>query len=638
MCGICGVITKKPIQGSIAIDKMMASLVHRGPDGEGIYKSNHTHFGMRRLSIIDINGGWQPLYNDSKTIVLIANAEIYNYVELRSMLINLGYSFKTNVDCEVIIYLYEEFGVKFLSFLRGMFAFALWDSKLNRVILARDRIGEKPLYLYEDDGRLLFASEMKTLLKSGIPSFELDPMPVHHYFHYHYIPEPDTPIKNIRKLKNGHYLLVDIDEWQLQEKMYWSFNHIEPIDGEPASLIRDELLNIAEIITRSDMPVGIALSGGLDSSAIAALVSGSTKKNITSFCVGYQTNSRYDERSDARILSKELHLEHVELELKTDDMVRAFPDLIYMQDDPIADISAYCYYSLARAARSHKVPVLIYGHGGDELFWGYPWTKRAVIESIRKKRINSSSSSSIADYFYFDLPDSVSVSDLYNYVINLAGIRPMLQRVRDSKNNKSDRMIFYELSSDFNNALYQMPSYYDPNFIDRLNGADPRDLFRYELPWENIEVNITESLMNTYLLGNGITQCDRLSMASSVEPRLPLVDYKLIETVIGLRKAQSDYNLPSKYWLKSALKGIVPDKVINKKKRGFTPPVREWYKAIFANYGKNMIDGYLVGSNVLDGNSVYKLLSARKPIGQTVPISFKALVLELWCRQMIGMS
>lgn len=613
---------------------MTEALLHRGPDDKGFIRSDNIHLGMRRLSIIDIDGGSQPLYDDSGDISLIANAEIYNYVELRSMLIDEGFTFKTKVDCEVIIYLYKKYGMKFLNYLRGMFVFVLCDRRLNRLVIARDRIGEKPLYLYENESALLFSSELKSLLKSGIIPFELDPAAIHYYFHFHYVPEPLTPIKGVRKLPHGSYLLIDLFDWTIKQEKYWSFSDIEPVYGNPAVLIRDELYEIAEKIIRADVPVGIALSGGLDSSAIAALIARSAGGEVAAFTVGYGSEPGYDERRDARELSELLALDHIEFENDEQMLVEILPELVKMQDDPIADISAYNYYSLAKKAHDYGIPVLIYGHGGDELFWGYPWTSKAVTETYRKEVLNNRSDVKYTDFFYLDPPDNWSMSGIYSYIKDSAGLGSTLRLINDYRHHKTDRLIFYELSPDFNDALRSIRSFYTPDFNDATATKDPRDLFMYDRAWENIEVGITESLIFSYLLGNGVTQCDRLSMASSVEPRLPFLDHKLVELVIGLRKAESDRKLPAKHWLKNAMKGVLPDSVLSRPKRGFTPPVRKWYRSVFKEYGDLIQDGYLVNANVLSGHSVNKLRKGKKPFGRTVTIGYKALVLELWCREM----
>src|SRR5215510_5823377 len=250
MCGIAGVISATPLSPlhHEQLLRMNGALIHRGPDGSGLYQGAHVGLAMRRLSIIDLSNGWQPLHNEDKSLALIANGEIYNFVELRAELQRRGHSFRTGSDCEVILHLYEEHGEDCVHDLRGMFAFALWDERRGDLFLARDRMGEKPLYLYEKDGLLYFASELKALLRTGVIDFQLDPSAVYQYFHYQYVPEPLTPIKGVRKLAAAHLLVVDIASWSIEEKCYWRMDEAPPLEGDPVRLIREQLETVSEIV------------------------------------------------------------------------------------------------------------------------------------------------------------------------------------------------------------------------------------------------------------------------------------------------------------------------------------------------------------------------------------------------------
>ncbi len=301
MCGIAGIVAARGLSSELnsRVALMNDALIHRGPDGSGSFQTDHIAFAMRRLSIIDLAHGAQPLYNEDRSLVLVANGEIYNFVELRAEMKRRGHTFRTGSDCETILHLYEEYGADCLNHIRGMFVFALWDSRLDRLVLARDRMGEKPLYLYQTDGRLLFASELKALLRSNLVPFELDTEAVDLYFHYQYVPEPKTPVKGVRKLDAAHILTVEINPWNLKEECYWRMDAVPPIEGDPATKIREELETVSELIIRSDVPVGVALSGGLDSSAIAALAIRKYPGVMHAFSVGYSGSPETDERKDA---------------------------------------------------------------------------------------------------------------------------------------------------------------------------------------------------------------------------------------------------------------------------------------------------------------------------------------------------
>ncbi len=636
MCGICGVISQYPLTAELReqVDQMNRSLHHRGPDGEGSFQDRHTALAMRRLSIIDLNSGWQPLYNENRSLVLIANGEIYNFVELRFQLEQRGHRFQTRSDCETILHLYEEYGVDCVLHLRGMFAFALWDSQCQQLLLVRDRMGEKPLYLYEQQDVIFFTSELKSLLQTGLVPFRLDPVAVDLYFHYQFVPEPLTPIKGVRKLDAGHLLQISVDPWRISERCYWSLEAAPPLQGDPVTLIAAELATISRLIVRSDVPVGVALSGGVDSSAIAALAQRSYPGTIHAFSVGYPGYPLCDERAEAQALARQLGVPLHTVELTTDAMVGFFPDLIKWRDDPIADISGYGYYAVSQLARQHNVPVLLMGHGGDELFWGYPSVRQAAIESNQKAALYRYGWRALPFYLQPTLPTRRTPRALAGWAKSGFGLRTGLERFHRHRKSPANQLVFYDLETDFQQARRDMQLIYVPDFTTSLNGSRAVDLFTVEQPWTQIDSLITVLISNLYLRENGITQGDRLSMACSVELRLPFVDYRLAEIVIGLRKAQPDHQLPPKAWLKAALCEVLPASVLNRPKRGFAPPINEWYRALFAAYGSQLNGGYLVQSSVLEPAAACDLARGPHPQGVVTPLSFKALVLEIWCREM----
>jgi asparagine synthase (glutamine-hydrolysing) len=616
VCGISGIVTREKLspESKAAVLRMSASQTHRGPDGAGEFYSETIALASRRLSIIDREGGWQPLYNEDRSLALVINGEIYNFIELRERLKASGHSFRTDADGEVILHLYEENELDFINHLRGMFAFALWDENRRRLILARDRMGEKPLYLFERNGELLFASELKGLLHSRLVPFELDAQSVNLYFHYQYVPEPLTSIKGVRKLDAAKMLIVDAATWRIEEKTYWRMEDAPPLVGEPPDLIRQKLEEVSELIIRSDVPIGVALSGGLDSSAVAAFAA-RQQSNLCAFSVGYAGRPESDERRDAEDFARYLKIPFFDVELDTETIVEFFPELNYWRDDPIADISGFGYYAVMRLARERGVPVLLQGQGGDELFWGYPQLREAVGETLKKAAL-------LRSPFAQTLFQSLTSG---------------WQSVR--RNLKTpDRMIFYDKSPDFAAASEQMQSFYSPKFREQIDETEAYSLFTFPGKWKSVETTLTALICATYLRENGIAQGDRLGMASSVEMRLPLVDYKFVETVVGLRKMQSDSKLPPKHWLKEAVKDVLPDWILNRPKRGFAPPAREWHDALFAAYGDSLRDGYLVASGVLKPESGLRLAKGEFPAEAVSPLSFKALVLEQWCRQMLAIN
>ena len=636
MCGIAGIISQAPLTPaeSDSVRNANSKLTHRGPDGSGEFLDSHVMLAMRRLSIIDLDGGWQPLYNEDRTLALVANGEIYNFVELRERLEQSGHRFQTHSDCETILHLYEEHGLDFVQHLRGMFAFALWDSTQRRLVVARDRMGEKPVYVYETGGRLLFASEMKALLASGLVPFELDPTGVNLYFHYQYVPEPLTPLKGVRKLDAASLLVVDVDPWRVEERRYWRMEDAPPLEGDPATLIREQLETVSEIVVRSDVPVGIALSGGLDSSAIAALAARKYPGTMRAFSVGYPGGLENDERADARALANELGMPFHDVELTTNEMVSFFPELVYLRDDPIADIAGFGYYSVMKLAREHNVPVVLQGQGGDELFWGYSWVQAAAHASARKLQRTNSPVGALPQYVDLNLPGGLSRMKLGEWAYELGGLRRSWESLKRDQSSSPDQMVFYDLVADFTTSMAETRNLYSRSFSEKINGRGATSLFTFDRPWPNIDVTLTRLICDTYLRENGVTQGDRLGMASSIEMRLPLLDHRLVETVIGLRKTHTDVDKPPKAWFKAALKGVLPEAVINRRKRGFSPPVMEWHRALFAAYGDSLTDGYLYQCGAMTRESAQRLSTGPFPANSTTPLSFKALVLEQWCRGM----
>ena len=638
MCGIAGILSRKPLlPGQIEqLARMSRAMIHRGPDGAGEYKTERFAMAMRRLSIIDLATGQQPLFDEDGSLVLIANGEIYNYVELRDQLRDRGHVFKTGSDCEVILHLYQEHGADCVHHLRGMFAFALWDMRRQALFLARDRMGEKPLYLYEQDGFLAFGSELKTLVQSGIVPARLDPSAIERFFYYHYVPEPLTPIEGVRKLDAGCSLTVTLDPWKVEERTYWRMEDAPPLEGDPIRLIREQLESIAKLVIRSDVPVGIALSGGLDSSAIAVLATRNYPGTMHAFSVGYAGRPHSDERVHAHELASHLNMPFHEIEISSSQVVDSFLDVVRWQDDPIADMSGFGYFAVARAAREAGIPVLLQGQGGDELFWGYSWVAAAARQSARKALLDPAKGPRFRDYLELSGPKMRPRRAPIDWFMSLAGLRTSLAAYHRDRLGPRERLVFYDATDQFRVAAEQSPLIHPPHFLESLGGSTPYDIFTRALPWPDIGVAITRLICDTYLRENGIAQGDRLSMASSVELRLPLVDYRLVETVIGLRKVHPDSSLPSKSWLRDSMKDLLPDWVSKRPKRGFQTPVRDWYRPLFARHGHLLVDGALVELGVLKPEAARQFAKGSYPLSHAVPSAFNALVLEAWCREVLS--
>jgi asparagine synthase (glutamine-hydrolysing) len=597
MCGITGLISSNPLteRERATVSKMNQALVNRGPDSQGVINDKHVALAMRRLSIIDVLGGQQPLYNETGTVAVVCNGEIYNYLELREELIRKGHRFSSKSDVEVIAHLYEDMGVEFLGALRGMFSIALWDAEQKRLVLARDRMGEKPLYWYKDPcGHLWFSSEMKSLLK-GISEYEppLSRSAIQLFLTYQYIPEPHTMFEGVRKLSAGHFLSVSVDQLDSQPQSYWHYLSIPEREGDPVQLVREELDTACRIMGRSDVPIGVALSGGIDSAVVAALSARSYPGTLQAFSVGYRGRPGMDERKKAEEVADFLKIPFYDVELAEDDFVRTFPRLVWAMDDPIADIAGYGYYAVSALAREHGVPVLLSGLGGDELFWGYSWIRDLVWENEPRRRFR--------------------------------GAPQWLQKIIGARPEGHRRLMLSRLHKDLEKARAM-----SRELLSSASGSCPFPEVSEE--WvqcdneESIALPLSQLLNQTWLVSNCLALADRVSMAHSVEMRLPLLDSNLIELVVGLRKnGMRDWVKPHKWLLVEAVKNMLPPDLLGRPKQGFTPPVQEWYGAVCRHYGCLLQSGSLVTRGLIQGKHVENYIAG-------TPIGYKLLLLEIWCR------
>lgn len=631
MCGICGQIAIGQRRDAGLVARLQAALAHRGPDDAGAYVDGPVELAMRRLSIIDHDGGAQPLFSEDGQIVLVLNGEIYNHVELRDDLVRRGHRFSTRSDAEVLVHLYEDKGFDAVSDLRGMFAFALWDRRTGRLLLGRDRMGEKPIYLVESDGRLVFASELKALVAAGAAPLELDLAAVNRYFHYAYVPEPQTTLHGVRKLPAASLLVVQTRPWSVRTHVYWRMLDAPPVDADPLRAIRSVLEEGAELIVRADVPVGVALSGGLDSSAVAALAARAAPGAIHAFSVGYPGRPTYDERRAAEALAEALGMPYHDVEVDLEDMLEAFPAMVGWRDDPIADIAGHGYYAVARAARRAGVPVLLQGQGGDELFWGYALTRDGLAYSRDRLARQRWGALAFPRYLRSTIRSAREANRPLPWRKALASAHRRWRRDADCD---PDSTVFYDTVPDFVSAPAALRQVAAEEFLRAVDASDPLDLHASPPADGRLDLQITERICATYLRENGLTQGDRLAMASGVELRLPLLDHRLVELVIGLRKLRRDDRLAPKAWLRAAVADLLPLAVLNRPKQGFSPPLRTWHNALFKAYGEMLRDGRLVERGVLSAEGAAELSAGAFPGHAVTPFSFKALVLEMWIRAM----
>ncbi len=632
MCGIFGIISALGLREGDPqlLRDLAAALVHRGPDGEGFVEIKQVALGMRRLAIIDLAGGWQPLWNEDDSIALVANGEVYNFIELRRDLEARGHHFKTGSDCETIIHLYEEYGADCVQHLRGMFAFALVDRTKGRVLIARDRIGEKPLFLAWNQNRLVFASEMRGLIGSGAVPFEIDPGGVNLYMHYGFVPEPNTAVRGVRKLSAGHLIEIDLNPWKVSERCWWRMEDAPPIDADPGETIRAVLEDISSLVVRSDVPVGIALSGGIDSSLIAVMAKAKLQNKLTAFSIGYEGGAWQDETSLAQEFADKVGIQMHVGQMNTDDVVNGFADVCFKKDDPIADLTGSSYYAVMKMAREHGVPVMLMGHGGDELFWGYKWQKDAAMRAERREKLLCGDVG-LGSYLRISKPP-ISWTAAMTWLEHGGGLLSGLQNWRQDKSWPRYQLPCWDPHHQWRTADALAPVVLD--CWEEARQTDPTAIFRGEQFFPRTDISLTKLVSETYMTVNGIAQGDRLSMATSVECRLPLVDYRLIETVIGLRKARPDHHLPPKAWLHAASKDIVPSFVFERRKRGFAPPWRRWHQAIFDRHISDLRNGALVQAGIVRRGAFDAIRSIHDWCGRPTPLLIPMLVLECWAQGM----
>jgi asparagine synthase (glutamine-hydrolysing) len=644
MCGIIGILHRYPTKERTLTAKNLAKLAHRGPDGQGILSNEYVALGHVRLSILDLSAaGRQPMQSQDKTLIVTYNGEIYNYLELKLELEALGVSFATHSDTEVLLAAYQTWGTACVDRFRGMFAFALWDHQRRSFFLARDRCGEKPLFYYRDETRLVFASELKGLLPLLDTRPALDVAVVDSYLHYQFVPEPQTLLKGIHKLPAAHTLMITAEDWWASPQRYWCVEEIKKPATVPAAMpdiltaVREGLEQAVTLTLRSDVPVGIALSGGIDSGAIAALAQKHYPEPMHAFCVGYPGRPHYDERHQARALAESLGMIVHEIEIPVESFVNFFPNLVSIMDEPIADPAAFGHYSVPKAAADNGIKVLLSGIGGDEVFWGYPWVSEAV---VKNQLLRTKPWLAKAAQWTSTKPAQKLLKKIANKRSLSASVRSWAEEVRGLHKTISpiDQLRFYTFVSDFRDAFSLKKTLYGPA-MRTLHHDNPfaataigyRDL--HEIP-----AAIIRLLFDTWLASNCLTLGDRVSMSVGVETRLPFLDVTLIEQVMALRAQSPDHHLGQKAWLRAALKGILPEEVLTRPKAGFQPPVHEWLSGVVARYGEILRDGVLVAQGILDKTKIETILGELPRQGWPgLFFAYKLLLLEMWYQRVVAL-
>jgi asparagine synthase (glutamine-hydrolysing) len=567
MCGICGIFEPEAqsTPDPLVLKSMTQALRHRGPDDEGYYFEQGLALGHRRLSIIDLEGGHQPLPNEDRSIWIAFNGEIYNFDELNRQYLSSGHRLSTKSDTETIVHLYEELGESFFGELRGMFAIALWDARKRKLLLARDRVGKKPLFYAWDGKRLVFASEIKSIWAAGNISSTMDLEALSDYFSYQYVPAPKTIYQNVRKLRPGHYLSVE--PGRIREIGYWDirfdYSNETLSESEWCSRFLEEYSSAVKLRLISDVPLGAFLSGGVDSSSVVALMN-RLQPQVTTCSIGFSEDS-YNEAGEARAFAGVLgarHFEHT-VEPRAIDLL---PKLAWHYDEPFADSSAIPTYYVSQVARQH-VTVALSGDGGDENFAGYRRYKFAM----REEWLRSFTHPGLRRWIFGPL------GALYPKL----GWAPRVFRAKSTFQSLARSPIegyFYGISC----CPPAMKNCLLGEDVQRsLRGYDSMDVLRHyyeQAPTTDPLSRIQYVDMKTYLTDDILVKVDRASMANSLEVRCPLLDHKLMELIARMPSDLKLRNGQGKYIFKKALRGIVPEPILQRRKRGFAVPIAEWLR------------------------------------------------------------
>lgn len=579
MCGICGKIRlygHEPIDGQL-IKKMADTLKHRGPDAEGIYTNGPIGLGHRRLSVIDLSdAARQPMSNEDKSIWIVCNGEIYNFQSLRSSLEKKGHIFSSHSDIEVIIHLYEEVGIDCVKSLRGMFAFCLWDEKRKRVLLARDRIGKKPLVYTVNNGNLIFASEIKALLADPSVARQVNRDALDDYLTYQYVPAPETMFAAIKKLPPAHILVCENS--QIKIERYWDISYKDKISLKEEDICQ-HLLGLLKEATKirliSDVPLGVFLSGGIDSSAIVAIMSEVSHDPIKTFSIGFEEES-FNELQYARRISKIFNTEHHEYIVKP-DALNVLPKLIWHFNEPFADSSCIATYHLSRMTRE-KVTVALSGDGGDESFAGY---ERYVANKIA--RIYALIPLGLRKVFDVLISQRLSESTRKKDFIK------RLKRFTKVHNESRERR-YASWMSIFDNSLKE--KLYSSEFMNILAGKDSWGYILEAYGQAAADNFIDASLsvdLRTYLPGDLLVKADITTMANSLEARSPFLDQEVMEFAASIPAELKLKGWMTKYILKRALRDILPREILSRKKSGFGVPIGSWFKNELKTYAYDVL-------------------------------------------------
>lgn len=597
-------------------------MVHRGPDDEGYFVSGQIGLGFRRLSIIDLSRGHQPLSNEDETVWIAFNGEIYNYQVLRQDLLSKGHVFRTESDTEVIVHLYEELGEDCVKKLRGMFGFAIWDEKKKKLLLARDRVGIKPLYYALAEGSLIFGSEMKAILADPDVKREVSPRIIDRFLTFDYVPGTETLFRNVFKLAPGSLLIVENAKPRVKE--YWDLHFSE--DSISLRDAESQLLEMLEEAVRlhmiSDVPAGFLLSGGVDSTAMLSLAARKTDKPISSYTVGFSDPTIPDERPYAKLAASRYGSEHHEITIGSKEFVDFLPRYVWHMEEPVCEPPAVALFYVSKLAKDF-VKVLISGEGGDEAFAGYP-NYRTMLWLERMKRLMGPLRGTL----------TATLGALSKVASNprMAKYVPLLGIPFES--------YYYSRTSTpfrfFNSAYDQFYSKEFLNSIEKRDSLQPVTTLLAKSGNGDIVGRMLYVDTKTWLPDDLLVKADKITMANSIELRVPLLDHKVLEFAASLPSSFKVRGFSTKYLAKRALSSQVPNEILRRKKAGFPVPYARWLKTDLRDWLRGiLLDRVTLSRGYFQRGAAEKLLAANDRAGSYSKELFSLAVLELWHREFL---
>ena len=626
MCGIVGIVETDPRREIPAseIERMVRTLHHRGPDEEGRLVLPGVGLAMRRLAIVDLAGGQQPFANEDGTIQGVANGEIYNFEAIKAELIARGHRFRSRVDVEVLVHAYEEFGPAFLARLRGMFALALWDTRTKTLIAARDRAGEKPLYYAETPRGLLLASEIKALLSQADVPRELDLEALDEFLTYEYVIAPRTIFAGIRKLPAAHYLVYQ--DGRLSTHRYWDAAHVAPrafTDAEAAGALRETLSRAVRSQMMADVPIGVFLSGGIDSSAVAVLMKGQPAgAPVSSFSMGFDDGS-YNELPFAREIAGLCGTEHHE-GMVSPDVAGLFDRLVVHMDEPFADVSMFPTFMVSQMAREH-VKVVLTGDGGDEMFGGYD-AYQAQAMAARWDGLAPQPAVRALDAALELVPPTSKKKGLVNkarrFVSGLAGAPADIAQYRwmTFLNAAAKRELY---TARFQEALIASDVYRPVREALARWGTD--DLLNRQL-YADLQI---------YLADDILVKVDRMSMATSLETRAPVLDADVMELAFSMPGDLKIRRGERKWVLKEAVRPLVPPSILARRKEGFSIPMKNWLRRELTPLMDRLLAPDRLGSRGLIAPAAVARMITEHKAGRAnhAHVLFGLMVFERWAEE-----